>query len=91
MNFESIKSKFIEQILQDLKSDPKKQDLTTEDISIFDYSDEFKEFIADEYDIDEAALSSDISEILSMEFDELDKLPHWKNLIRGNGKYGTVD
>ena len=74
MNFESIKSKFIEQILQDLKSDPKKQDLTTEDISIFNYSDEFKEFIADEYDIDETALSSDISEILSMEFDELDKL-----------------
>lgn len=74
MNFESIKSKFIEQLLQDLKSDPKKQDLTAEDISIFDYSDEFKEFIADEYNIDESELSSDITEMLSMELDELDKL-----------------
>ena len=74
MNFESIKSKFIEQLLQDLKSDPKKQDLTAEDISIFDYSDEFKEFVADEYDIDESELSSDITEILSMELDELGQL-----------------
>ena len=24
-------------------------------------------------------------------FEGLDKLSHWKNLIRGNGKYGTVD
>ena len=74
MNFESIKNKFIAQLLEDLKSDPKKQDLTEEDISIFEYSDEFKEFVAEEYNIDESELSSDITEILSMELDELGQL-----------------
>ena len=74
MNFESIKNKFIAQLLEDLKSDPKKQDLTEEDISIFDYTDEFKEFVADEYNIDESELSSNITEILSMELDELGQL-----------------
>lgn len=74
MNFESIKNKFIAQLLEDLKSDPKKQNITEEDISIFDYSDEFKEFVAEEYNVDESELSSNITEILSMELDELGQL-----------------
>ena len=71
MNIESIKSKFIAQLLEELKSDPKKEDLTADDISLFEYADEFKEFVADEYNIDASELSTDINDMLSMELDEL--------------------
>ena len=71
MNIENIKNKFIAQLLEELNADPKKEDLTADDISLFEYADEFKEFVADEYNIDESELTTDINEMLSMELDEL--------------------
>lgn len=70
MNIESLRSKFIEELLESFKSDPNKQDLTAEDISIFEYADEFKDFVAEEFNLDTSELSYNISDLLSMDFNE---------------------
>lgn len=70
MNIESLKNKFITELLESLKTDPSKEDLTAEDISIFEYADEFKDFIADECNIDASELSYNISDLMKLEIDD---------------------
>lgn len=79
MNIESLKSKFIEELLESFKSDPNKQDLTAEDISIFEYADEFKDFVADEFNIDTTELSYNISDLLAMDFNEYGEFEYDEN------------
>ena len=74
MNFESIKNKFIQMKLEELRSNPRKKDLTEDDISIFKYADEFEEFACKELNIDADDLNIDVETLLSMELNELDNL-----------------
>lgn len=79
MNIESLKSKFIEELLESFKSDPNKQDLTAEDISIFEYANEFKDFVADEFNLDTTELSYNISDLLAMDFNEYGEFEYDEN------------
>ncbi len=77
MNFETIKTGFL-QYLESLNSTdlkPGKEDseeisrqLPPGEISIFLYSDEFKEYLVDEVGADESIFSKSINEIMNMEF-----------------------
>ncbi|MBE7704799.1 MAG: CHAP domain-containing protein [Cyanobacteria bacterium SIG29] len=69
MNFESLKIGFVQYIKEKNQSEMSNLPNDISDISIFMYASEFKEYIAEELNIDTSILNKSINEILSMEIE----------------------
>jgi len=69
LNFESLKIGFVQYIKEKNQSEMSNLPNDISDISIFMYASEFKEYIAEELNIDTSILNKSINEILSMEIE----------------------
>lgn len=67
LNYSEIKLEFFKYLAELSKIDVDLDKL--DDVSIFSYSTDFKDFVSDKYNLDESIFSFDLNDILSMSFD----------------------